>query len=59
MKKGQLIDRLNQPRSPAHCEKLAEINRKRRNDHIEAGIVSADAAQEAKNNGIEIEELTK
>jgi len=49
----------NMARSPAHYKRLAEINRKRRKDHIEAGIVSAAAAHEAKNAGIGIEELTK
>ena len=49
----------NMARSPAHYKRLAEINRKRKKSHIEAGIVTADAAQEAKNVGIEIEDLTK
>ena len=49
----------NMARSPEHYERLAEINRKRKKSHIEAGIVTAAAAQEAKNAGIGIEEMTK
>ena len=50
----------NMARGDAEKQKLRrEINQRRRQIDIEAGIVTADAAQEAKNVGIEIEDLTK
>ena len=67
-KAASIISRLNRmkakpenmARGDAEKQKLRrEINQRRRQIDIEAGIVTADAAQEAKNVGIEIEELTK